>query len=85
MFLVAFGHDMGSEVVTYSSPKQCNTLEEARSLRDVSGDLVFFEETKRIVPSEAWLFDWEKKEQDCYAKRKIKNDVSLRVWRVRGS
>lgn len=38
-------------------------------LRALSGDLLCAE-TGEIDPSEDWLFDWEKTDPNCYARRK---------------
>ncbi len=47
-----------------------DTLTEASSLRQVAGDLVVncFNE---IVTDPSWLFDWEKENPDCWARRAI--------------
>jgi hypothetical protein len=44
------------------------TLEEANARRTVSGDLVVDSEN-RVVKDDAWLFEWEKKDPTCYARR----------------
>jgi hypothetical protein len=49
------------------------TLEAAKNARFVSGDLVVYSGTNDIVPSEEWLWDWEKKSEHCYAKNAIKH------------
>ena len=45
------------------------TLEEAKSKREVSGDLVVDMATGRIVTDETWLWEWEK--EKSYAKAAI--------------
>ena len=49
------------------------TLEEAGRKRAVSGDLVV-DSNNRVVQDESWLFDWEKQQPDCYARRAMKAD-----------
>jgi len=44
------------------------TLEAANLAREMSGDLII-DEQNVIVPSEEWLFEWEKIEPRCYARR----------------
>jgi hypothetical protein len=61
------------------------SLEHAKNAREVSGDLVVFHKTNRVVPSEDWLFDWEKEERTCYALKairdSIKNSYNSRFWK----
>lgn len=48
------------------------TLEEARAVRAVSGDLVVYMGSNLIVRDPAWLWDWEKKKNpNNYAHRAI--------------
>lgn len=53
------------------------TLEEARSARSVSGDLVIDSETKGIVVSDEWLWAWEK--ENSYAKRAQNQQLKLNL------
>lgn len=50
------------------------TLEEANRKRVVSGDVVVHPDTRAIVVDEAWLFDWEKGNQDSYAFKEIASE-----------
>lgn len=53
------------------------TLAEAKALRAMSGDLVIDSYTKKVVISDEWLFDWEKKNSKSCAFRAI--SMQLRV------
>lgn len=44
----------------------------ARSHRVISGDLVVQTGTTKIVINTVWLWDWEKKDPNSYANRKIR-------------
>lgn len=46
-------------------------LESAKVLRKVSGDLVVNSTTGLIVTDQSWLWDWEKEDADCYARKAI--------------
>ena len=48
--------------------KDLTSLEEARDRRVVSGDLVVDGKGK-VVKDEGWLFDWERANPNCYARR----------------
>lgn len=50
------------------------TLQEAKSLRMVSGDLVVWAHSGKCVNSESWLFDWERGDSRCYARQAISYD-----------
>lgn len=52
------------------------TLAEARDLRFVSGDLVVYSGTMKIVPDDEWLWDWEKNSPQSYAQRGILHEMS---------
>lgn len=43
----------------YKIMKTCRTLQEAKLLRAVSGDLVIDLKTRKIVVDYDWLWDWE--------------------------
>ena len=51
-------------------------LKQARAHRQVGGDLVV-DETNKIVTNPNWLFDWERKDENCYAQRAIRAEASL--------
>ncbi len=74
MYDVIFQNDYhGQYVVVAQSLK---SLEEASNSRQVSGDIVVHHNTTNVVRDEAWLWDWEKNDDGCYAKRRIqKEDV----------
>lgn len=48
------------------------SLDLARDLRVVSGDLVVFAGTTEVVPSQDWLWPWERDNPKSYAFNKIK-------------
>lgn len=49
-----------------------STVAEARESRVASGDLVINQETGKIETNDlAWLFDWERDDPNCYARRAI--------------
>lgn len=47
-------------------------LEAAKEARIVSGDLVVYEYNHEVVGSYAWLWDWERADEMCYAQRAIR-------------
>ena len=47
----------------------CNSLLRAAAARVTSGDLVVDMLTGKVVEDDAWLFDWEKTDPTCYARR----------------
>ena len=49
-----------------------DTLEKAKEARKVSGDVVVYWQSKEIVKSQDWLWDWEKINPNCFAQRAIK-------------
>jgi len=49
------------------------TLEDAKALRFLSGDLVVYDGTDEIVPLLDWLWGWEKLDPHCYAQQAIRN------------
>lgn len=54
---------------------KCKTLEEAKKKRVVSGDLVVHAHNHKIVVNSEWLWDWEKKDSYCYARRAISSEM----------
>ena len=50
------------------------SLESAREARKVSGDLVVDLRTGLVVDNEDWLWDWEKNDPTCYARRAMEMD-----------
>jgi len=47
------------------------TLEAACAARKVSGDLVVYSGSDRVVPSMDWLWDWERANPKTYAHKAI--------------
>lgn len=58
------------------------TMEAAREARQVAGDLVFNPD-HTISQSDEWLWDWEKANPNCYARRAQRQ--RLKVGEVRTS
>lgn len=56
------------------------TLAEAATLRQLSGDLVVYAATHKVVPDTAWLFEWELLDKDCYARKAIDYDNKKGFW-----
>lgn len=44
------------------------SMNAAKKRREVAGDLIFNEDLT-INQSDEWLFDWEKKNENCYARK----------------
>ena len=53
--------------------KGCASLEEARNARFVSGDMVCYAGTFQLVPSQEWLFVWERFDATSYAHKGVVN------------
>lgn len=53
------------------------TLAEASLLRETNGDLVICSDTKRVVISDNWLWDWERAQpiSKCYAKQAMRQQL----------
>ena len=68
-------HKYGTIFGAYLSRKK------AIELRTVSGDLLFDSDGK-IDQNEDWLFDWERKDPNCYAKRQQRLNLSLKEFRI---
>ena len=58
----------------YSYIGGADTLEGARARREVSGDLVVYGETHKIVIDPKWLFPWEQEDPSCYAQQAIRRE-----------
>lgn len=69
MYDVIFQNDYHGHYVVVA--KGLSTLEEARKARQVSGDIVVHHNTSNLVRDEVWLFDYEKNDNSCYAKRRL--------------
>jgi hypothetical protein len=61
-----------------SDPTDCVLVAEvpnrwlAKNSRQVSGDLVFDATTNRLELGYWWLWDWERKDPNCYARQQIR-------------
>jgi len=73
-FMVVYVWENSGNWILLSSFK---TLAEASENRRVSGDLVYDARTMEIVKDQTWLFDWEKKDSECYVKRMLETPVKL--------
>ena len=47
------------------------SLEAAKDARQQSGDVVVYHGSRDVVKSGAWLWDWERKDPNSYARKKI--------------
>ncbi len=77
MYQIQIRHDTNvtSGAILLYGGKIFYSLKEAEEARKVSGDLVVHFGTGRVVNSQDWLWEWEKKDFKCYAQRAIKNDA----------
>lgn len=64
-------------------PSHCQTVASkldnlvlANASRSVSGDLVVWSGTAQVVPGDEWLFSWEKKDPNCFARKMQEKSVS---------
>lgn len=64
--------DKVDDFIVISAPH--TTLAEAREARAVSGDLVVHNCSLRVVDSIDWLWEWEKAQSKCYARKAIRHD-----------
>ncbi len=69
--VVRFFRGTGNPTTDFAqiSKKSFKTPEEAEKARQVSGDIVCDEETGLPCTSQKWLWDFEKKDPNCYAQR----------------
>jgi hypothetical protein len=65
-------HDSQDNVVVIA--KNLPTLEAAEKARQMSGDLVVWQDTGKVVNDEAWLFGWESLDVNCYARKAMRHD-----------
>lgn len=63
-YQIRYYRDLDDDYVLLAT---CTTLDEARDLRKVSGDLVVDAETNTVVADPQWLWDWEKTDPQSYA------------------
>jgi len=77
LMFVAYIHDTekyGTIFASYVS------LTQAVRSRVVAGDLVFNNDNT-INQSEDWLWDWEKKDPKCYARKAQNNNLNVKGYR----
>ena len=75
-YIIAFQRDWTP--FDFTVVGQATTLDDARETRVVSGDLVFDSETGKIVShDDTWLWEWERRDPRCYAKRMMANGRRL--------
>lgn len=48
-----------------------DTQDEALLHRRVSGQLLVYSGTVNVVENDSWLWDWERKDDSCYAARNV--------------
>lgn len=65
-YLIVFGHPDNYTIIG-----RVSSIYEAKSKRQVSGDIVVFARTLEPVPGVGWLWDWEN--SDSYAQKCIQN------------
>lgn len=56
-------------------------MHKAAELRQVSGDLVFLD-SGEILQGESWLFEWEKQDSNCYARKMQKAHLNIKEFRI---
>ena len=76
--IVAFLHERDKHAAVIAKRA---TRKDVLSKRQLAGDLVF-EEGGQICEDQFWLFNWEKRDPNCYARRAIKNGTNLNDWSV---
>lgn len=86
-YLVVFGKTEG-KTVFYKVLDHADSIQEALEKRKISGDIVIFNDGKLIgehyrVPkvnipqTYMWLFEWEKRDKNCYARRCLKRNTII--------
>lgn len=73
-YMVVFGYDYPGEVRVVHLRARCHSLEEAKEVREVAGDLVFASDGK-IVQDQTWLWEWEKDDPNSHALSRIAKNV----------
>lgn len=68
MYEIRYYQDWSSCYVLLAT---CDSLDEARELRKVSGDLVVEQATNTVVADPCWLWDWEKHDPSAYARQNL--------------
>lgn len=80
MYILAWVKDCWpSNPRSYIKLGSFRTLKEAARARQMTGDLVFNLESGEIEQSQEWLFDWERKDPNCYAVRNQKSKIKLPI------
>jgi hypothetical protein len=73
MYYLVYCNDFSGDFVLIDTSTNLMELAERRT---VSGDLIV-DDTGKVVQEPSWLFDWELKQPNCYARRKMKDPPSL--------
>lgn len=68
MFAIHFRRDYNT-VCDFVVVEEHLAKEDVAFKRAASGDLVIDECTGKVVQEDWWLFEWEKAEPECYARR----------------
>ena len=68
MYEIRYYQDWSSRYVLLAT---CSSLDEARELRKLSGDLVVDSTTDTVVADPQWLWDWEKHDPRAYAHQNL--------------
>ena len=68
MYEIRYYQDWNSQYILIAT---CASLDEARELRKVSGDLVVDSTTNVVVADPRWLWDWETKAEHSYARQHL--------------
>lgn len=68
MYEIRYYQDWSSRYVLLAT---CDSIDEARELRKVSGDLVVESATDTVVADPCWLWDWEKQNPGTYARQNL--------------
>ena len=71
MFAIHYRRDVGTKDDFVLIAKGLATLHQARNRRKMPGDLVV-DDSGRVVNSEDWLFEWEKTQPECFARRAMR-------------
>ncbi len=78
LFDIIFQNDYHGQ---YSVSATVDSLEKAREARQVSGDIVVYHGTTKLVRNYGWFFDHENGDPDCYAARRMRmKDVEGRKF-----
>ncbi len=76
--MVAYVNESGKYGTIYGA---FLTMQQASKTRVISGDLVF-NDSGEINQSEEWLFDWEKENPNCYARKAQKANLNVKDYKL---